>query len=141
SLAQPVFICPSDVNASDTIATLRKQWPDQTYAFAAAGKSSAGDWPIVGAGKAPVQRIERCERHRSTPCSGVFPRRLRTVARKQHPTFRKSNSAVEIDKVIAILPFEIAGGAHDQHRPTLSRIKIRRSGEHDHGIRRHCVSA
>ena len=88
-----------------------------------------------------MQRVDRGEGHRSTPRGGVAPRRLRTVASKQHPTFRKSNSAIEVDKVIAILPFEIAGGAHDQYRPTFSRIKIRRSSEHGHGIRRHSVSA
>jgi hypothetical protein len=79
-------------------------------------------------GKAAMQRVDSGERHRSTPRAGVVPRRLRTVASKQHPTFRKSNSAIEVDKVIAILPFEIAGGTHNQYRPTFSRIKIRRSG-------------
>ena len=141
SLAQPVFIRTGDVNARDTTAILRKQWRDQTHAFAAAGKSSARDWPLVRAGKAAVQRVDGGERHRSTPRGSVAPRRLRTVASKQHPTFRKSDSAIELDKVIAILPFEIAGGAHDQYRPAFSRIKIRRSGEHGHGIRRHSISA
>src|SRR4029077_8886210 len=129
------------VNARDTRAILRKQWSDQTYAFAASGKPSACDWPFVRAGKTAVQRVDGGEGHRSTPRGGVFPRRLRTVAGKQHPTFRKSNSAIEVDKIIVILPFEIAGGAHDQYRPTFSRIKIRRSGEHGQGIRRHGVSA
>src|SRR5262245_3206045 len=88
-----------------------------------------------------MQRVDGGEGHRSSPCSGIVPRRLRPVARKQDPTVRNSSSAIELNKVIAILPFEIAGGAHNQYRPTLSRIKIRRSGEHPHGTRRHCVSA
>ena len=75
-------------------------------------------------------------RHAAVSLRGAADRR-----RQQHPTFRKSDSAIELDKVIAILPFEIAGGAHDQYRPTFSRIKIRRSGEHGHCIRRHSVSA
>ena len=139
--AQPVFVRTGDINARDTRAILCKQWRDQTYAFAAARKSRARDGPFVRAGKAAVQRVDGGERHRSAPPAGVVPRRLRTVAGKQHPTFRKSNSAIEVDKVIAILPFEIAGGARDQYRPTFSRIKIRRSGEHGHGIRRHSVAA
>ena len=60
-----------------------------------------------------MQRADRGESHRSTPGPSVVAGRLRTVACKQHPTFRKSDSAVEIHKIIAILPFEIAGGAHN----------------------------
>jgi hypothetical protein len=141
TIAQPVFIRSGDVNASDTRAILRKQWRDQTYAFAAARKSSARDWPFVRAGKTMVERVDGGEGHRSTPRGGVFPRRLRTVASKQHPTFRKPNSTIEVDKIIPILPFEIARGAYNQYRPTFSRIKIRRSSEHGNGIRRRNIPA
>src|SRR5262249_8731905 len=106
-----------------------------------ARKSSAGDWPFVRAGKTTVQRTDGSEGHCSTPRGGIVARRLRTVARQHNPTVCKSDSAVEIDKVIAILPFGITGGTHDQYRPTLSRIKIRRSSDHRDGIRRHNVSA
>ena len=81
------------------------------------------------------------ESHCSTPGSSVVASRLRTIACKQHPTLRKSDSAVEIHKIIAILPFEIAGGAHNLDRPTFSRIKIRRDSKHGYGIRWHSVSS
>jgi hypothetical protein len=66
---------------------------------------------------------------------------LGPVSGQKHPAFSESDCAIKLDEIISILPFEIAGGAHDQYRPTFSRIKIRRSGEHGQGIRRHSVSA
>ncbi len=53
-----------------------------------------------------MQRIDGSERHRPTPRSGIVARRLRAVARKHHPTVPESHSAIEIDKIIAILTFE-----------------------------------
>jgi hypothetical protein len=84
---------------------LCQQWCDHAHAFAAAGKSTTRNWPFVGTGKTALQRVDRGERHRTAPGGRIAPRTLRTVARKHQPTFPNSNSAVEIDKVIAILPF------------------------------------
>ena len=88
-----------------------------------------------------MQRISSRERHCATPRGGVVPRVLRPVSRQKHPALTESNCPIELDKIIAILTFEIARGAGHQNGPTLSRIEIRRSGEHGHAIRRHSVPA
>jgi len=88
-----------------------------------------------------MQRIRSRERHCATPGGSIVPRVLRPVSGQKHPAFRESDCAIKLDEIIAILPFEIAGGSYDQYRPTFSRIKIRRSGQHGHGTRRHSVSA
>jgi hypothetical protein len=141
SIAQVVFVRASHIDAGNATAIPREQRRNIANPFSSSGKPCTRNRPFVRSGKTVMERMNGGERHCATPRGSVVPRMLGPVSGQKHPAFSESDCAIKLDKVIVILPFEIAGGAHNQYRPTFSRIKIRRRSEHGHGIRRHNVSA
>ena len=141
SIAQVVLVCTGHVDTNDATAILREQRRNVTNTFSSSRKPSTRDWPLYRSGEAAVKCVNGSERHCSAPRGGIVSRRLRSVARKQHPTFTEAGRAVKLNEIISILTFEIARGTGYQHGPALSRVEIYRCRQYGHGVRRRNISS
>src|ERR1700756_185251 len=109
SIAQVVFVRTSHVDAGNATAILRDQRRNVTNTFSSSGEPRARDRPLFRSGKTAMQCINRGECHRTAPGGGVVARMMRPVPRQKHPALAESHRPIELDKIIAILTFEIAG--------------------------------